>query len=124
MTIKTTAELLFEKVAATEDTDLAAVANEVEYLEQATSNLLSLVMQIQQATKEILDRAHEEMKKAYSPERFEAMQEEAQARIAEAAQPDVGESIEALLRRLTGQGDVEDEGVFAAPGVESDYDDD
>jgi hypothetical protein len=105
MAVKTTSELLFEHVGETGDENLAAIANEVEYLETANSNLLHFVFQVHEASKELIERARVEMEKAYSPERFAAFEAEADAVIKGREQDS---SIEALLQSLIDGGLVDE----------------
>lgn len=102
---KSTSELLFEIVGETGDERLAEIANEVEYLETASTNLLKLIFQINTATTEIIERATEEMKLAFSPERYAAFEAEAGAAVQTSR---VNASLEALPADLQQAGLVED----------------
>lgn len=99
MAVKTTSERLFEYLGSTtrNDSDLAEIANEVDYLEVANSNLLKFVFDVNQATNDLIKRAREEMEKAYSPERFAEFEAEAEAQI---QAEKTGFNLEAFLERL------------------------
>lgn len=99
---KSTSERMFEYLGSTErdDATLADIANEVEYAEAVNSNALRLLFDIAQSVDSLIHRANDEMKKAFSPERYAAFDAEAKDRVAQEAQEGQSVDLEEFLQRL------------------------
>lgn len=98
---KSTADLLFEKAAETDDTWLAQMATEVKATEEVSSHMTMFLLDIQSTVAQYLKKAEQVLTDSLSAERQEEVKAEARRVIAERRNASVEDEIARVLKDLS-----------------------